>query len=67
MKKSSEKTHPCRSRAATVNGRDLTFLTRKQTSDQEYSNLTAIIGGCQHRTHATLPKAFHEEPGRMLS
>jgi len=56
MKKSGERTHPCRSPAAT-----------KQTSDQEYSNLTAVTGGCQHRNHATLPKVFHEEPGRMLS
>jgi len=26
-----------------------------------------ITGGRQYRTLATLPKAFHEEPGRMLS
>jgi len=67
MKKSGNRTHPCRSPVATVNGRDLTLLTPKQTSDQEYSNLTAVTGGGQHRTHATLPKAFHEESGRMLS
>jgi len=67
MKKSRERTHPSRSPAATVNGGDLTLLTRKQTSDQEYSNLTAVTGGCQHLTHATIPKAFHKESGRMLS
>ena len=26
-----------------------------------------VTGGCQHLTPATLPKAFHEEHGRMLS
>jgi len=58
-------THPYRSPvAATVNGRDLTLLTRAQTSDQEYSYLTA---GRQHHTPATLHKPYQEEPGRMFS
>jgi len=26
-----------------------------------------VTGGYQHRTPATVPKAFHEEPGRMIS
>jgi len=26
-----------------------------------------ITGSLQHRTHAPLPKAFHKEPGRMIS
>jgi len=50
-----------------VNGRDLTLPTRTQTSEQEYSDLTLVAGGRQHRADATLPKAFHKESGRMLS
>ena len=49
-----------------MNGRDLTLPTRAQPSQQKYSDLAAI-NGRQRRTHATLPKAFHKEPGRMLS
>jgi len=42
MKNSSDNTYRYRSSAAaTVNGRDLTLLTRTQTSDQEYSDLAA--------------------------
>ena len=26
-----------------------------------------VIGSRQHRTPETVPKAFHEEPGRMFS
>jgi len=66
MKKSCDRTYPW-SPAATMNGRDLTLLAWKQTCNQEYNGLTAVPGACQDRTHATLPKAFHEEPGRMLS
>jgi len=29
--------------------------------------LRPATGGRQHRTHATLPIAFHKEPHRMLS
>jgi len=31
-------------------GRDLTLLTRTQTSDKEYSDLMASTGGRQHRS-----------------
>ena len=41
MKTSGDSAHPCRSPTATVNGRGLTLLTRTQTSDKEYSDLTA--------------------------
>jgi len=41
MKRSGDSTYPCRSPTPTVNGHDLTFPTRTQTSDQEYSDLTA--------------------------
>jgi len=52
-----------------VNGRDLTLPTRRQTSEQDYSDLTVnnSTGGRQHCTSATLTKGFHKEPGRMLS
>ena len=39
--KSSVSTHSCQSPTPTVSGRDLTFLTWTQTSEQEYSDLTA--------------------------
>ena len=39
--KRSNSTHPCRSPTSTVNGRDLTLPMRTQTSEQEYSDLTA--------------------------
>jgi len=65
MKITGDSTHPYRSpAAATMNGRDLTILTRTQTSNHEYSYLTP---GRQHHTPATLHKPFQEEPGRMLS
>ena len=65
MKITGDSTHPYQSPSAvTVNGRDFTLLTRTQTSDQEYSYLTADR---QHHTPATLHKPFQEEPGRMLS
>jgi len=43
MKRSGESTHLCRSPTPMVNGRDLTLLTRTQTSDEEYSYLTAVL------------------------
>ena len=65
MKITGDSTHPYLSpAAATMNGRDFTLLTRTQTSDHEYSYLTA---GRQRHTPATLHKPFQEEPGRMLS
>jgi len=41
MNRSDDSTHVCRRPTPTVNGRDLTLPTRKQTSEQEYSELTA--------------------------
>jgi len=41
MKRCGVSTHPCWSPTPTVNDRDLTLLTRTQTSEQEYSDLTA--------------------------
>jgi len=65
MKITGDSTHTYLSpAAATMNGRDLTLLTRTQTSNQEYSDLTP---GRQHRTTARLHKPFQEEPGHMLS
>ena len=57
MKRIADSTHPCRqSPTPTVNGCDLTPPTRTQTSEQEYSDLTA-----SNRRPSTLPTAFHEE------
>ena len=84
MKNSGDSTHPYRSPpAATVNGRDLTLLTRTQTSDQQLEFKSTRFGhklvirntvtwrpvtsGRQHCTPATLHKAFQEETGRMFS
>jgi len=41
MQSSGDSIHPCRSLTPTVNGHDLTLPTRTQTSEQEYSDLTA--------------------------
>ena len=67
MKRSGDNTHRCLSPTPTVNGRDLTSPTQTQTSEQEYSDLTTSNRRPPTLTPATLPKAFHEEPGRMLS
>jgi len=40
MIRNGDSTHPCRSPKPTVNGRDLALPTRKQTSEQECSDLT---------------------------
>jgi len=48
-----------------MNGCDFTSPPRIQTSEQEY-NYPPVTGGCRHRTPATLPKAFIEEPGRCF-
>jgi len=41
MKRCGDSTHPCRSPTPSVNDSYLTLLTRAQTSEQEYSDLTA--------------------------
>jgi len=41
MKRSGDSTHHCRSLTPTLNGCDLTLSTRTQSSEQEYSYLTA--------------------------
>jgi len=40
MKRSGDSTHICRSPTSAVNAHDLTLSTWKQTSEQEYSDLT---------------------------
>jgi len=67
MKNSGDRTHPCRSPVATVNGRDLTLLTWKQSAGQVYSDLSAGNRRPSTSYSATLHKPVHEEPGRMLS
>jgi len=63
MKKSRDSTQPCRSQTPTVNGHDLILPTRTQTSELEYSDLTAN----SRRPSATLLKAFRKEPDREPS
>ena len=67
MKRSGDSTHVCRSPTPTVDGRDLTLPTRTQRLSRNIVTWRPVTGGRQHRAHATLPKAFHKEPGRMLS
>jgi len=69
MKTNRDSTYPCLSPTPTVNSCDLSPPTQTQTSEQESSDLTASNGRSHAggRTHATLHKAFHKEPGRMLS
>ena len=40
-KENGDSTHPCQSPIPTMNGGDLTLPTATQTSEQEYSDLTA--------------------------
>ena len=67
MKRNGDSTNPCRSPTPTVKGRDLTFPTWTQTYEQKYSDLTITHRRPSTPTPATLPKAFHKEPGYMLS
>ena len=67
MKKSGDGPQLCRSPTPTVCGRDLTHPTRTQPSEQEYSDWRPVTRGREHRTPATLTKAFHEEPGDILT
>ena len=67
MKSGGDSTHPCRSPTPTVNGGGLTSPTWTQTYERKYSDLTASHRRPSTPTPATLPKAFHKEPGDMLS
>jgi len=67
VKRSGDSTHPCLSPAPTVSGCDLTPPTRTQTSEQDVVTRRSVKGSRQHRTPARLPKAFPEEPVRMIS
>jgi len=67
MKRIGDSTNPYRSLTPTVNGRDLTSPTWTQTYEQKYSDLTTSRRRPSTPTPATLPKAFHKEPGYMLS
>jgi len=66
MKRSGDSTHPSWSPAQIVNSCDLTPPTRTQTSEQEYSDLTASNRRLSRPYSRNPPKAFHEEPGRVL-
>ena len=50
-----------------VNGRDLTLQHGRKRLSKNIVTWRPVTGGRQHRSHATLPKAFHKEPSRMLS
>ena len=67
MKSNDDSIHHCRSPTPTLNGCDLTPLTRIQSSEQEYSYLTTRK---RHpstpHSHNPSPKAFHEETGRTF-
>jgi len=67
MKRNGDSAHPCRSPTPTVNGRDLAFPTWSQAYEQKYSDLTASHRRPSTPTPAALPKAFHKQPGYMLS
>ena len=56
MKRSGESTHLCQN--PTVNCCDLTTQTRTQTLSKNTVTSRPVTGGCQHRTSATVPKAF---------
>ena len=68
VKRSGDSTHPCQNPTPMVKGRGL-YLSRygHKLLRRNAVACRPITGGRQHRTLATLPKAFHEETGRMLS
>jgi len=43
------------------------MVAQSQTSEQEYADLRATKGVCQHSNTATLPKSFHEGDRHILS
>jgi len=67
MKRSGDSTHHCRSLTPTLNGYELTPSTRRQSSEYEYSYLTASKRWPSTPHSHKTPKAFHEEPGHILS
>ena len=60
MKRSGDSTHPCGSPTPTVNGQDLTLPTRTQTSEQEYSDLTASNGRPSTPYSPNTPRSFSQ-------
>jgi len=67
MKRIRNSTRHCQSSTPTVNGCDLTPLTRTQTSEQEYNDLTVSNRRLlTSYTRRKFPKALLEEPYRMI-
>jgi len=67
MKRAVDSTHHCRSPILTMNSCDFTLSTRTQSSEQEYSYLTASKRHPSTPHSRNTPKAFHKEPGHILS
>ena len=63
MKRSGDITHRCRNPAPTVNGCDLTPPTRTQTSEQEYSDLTASNRRSSTPSSRNIPERFSRRTG----
>ena len=66
MKRSGDSTHHSRSPTPTLNGCELTPSTRAQSSDQEYSGLTASKRHPSTPYSRNTPKAFREKPGHTF-
>ena len=67
MKRSGDSTRYCRSPTPTLNSCDLTPSIRTQSSEQEYSYLTASKRHPSTPHSRNTPQSFHEEPGRIFS
>ena len=68
MNTSSDSTHHCRNPTPTLDGCDLTLLTRTQSSEQEYSYLTASKRHPSTPCSRNTPLSFsHVEPGHILN
>jgi len=58
IKRSGDSAHPCRRPIPTVNGRDLTLPTRRQTSEQEYIDLAASNRRPSTQCSRNTPESF---------
>ena len=68
MKRCGDSTHHCRIPTLTMNGCDLAPSTRTQSSEQEYSYLTASKTRDPSTSYSrNTPKAFRKERGHLLS
>jgi len=67
MKRSVSSTHLCRESVTKVNGCDLIPPTRAPIVSRNTDTWRPVRDGREHHTPGTLPKAYREEPGHIIS